>query len=65
MYKVTAPNTAYNGKVADVQFNNGVAFTENARALNYFRSAGYKVEPASDVQATPEPVKPAAAPKKR
>lgn len=48
MTKVHAPNRAYNGISAGVRFTNGEADTEDPRALQYFRRAGYGVgEPPS------------------
>jgi hypothetical protein len=44
MAKVEAPNKDYNGPgPGDAVFENGVAEVENEAALNYYRSAGYKV----------------------
>lgn len=60
MAKVEAPNKDYNGPgPGDAVFENGVAEVENEAALNYYRSAGYKVsgkyesEPAE--QKVPDP----------
>lgn len=44
MAKVEAPNKDYNGPgPGDAVFENGVADVEDEAALNYYRSAGYKV----------------------
>lgn len=44
MAKVETPNKDYNGVgPGDVQFENGVGETDDEAALNYYRSAGYKV----------------------
>lgn len=63
MAKVEAPNKDYNGPgPGDVVFENGVAEVENEAALNYYRSAGYKVsgkvesEPAEEKVPDPRDV---------
>lgn len=43
MTKVFAPNRGYDGLSAGVQFKNGVANTDDPRALAYFARAGYGI----------------------
>ena len=46
MYKIIAPNKAYNGTVANIVFVNGEAVAE--RVPTYFYRAGYTVEKIKD-----------------
>lgn len=54
MWKVTAPNGAYNGVSAGVAFVDGVGETDNPLALTYFRRHGYTVE---EIAETKKPTK--------
>jgi hypothetical protein len=61
MAKVEAPNKDYNGVgPGGAVFENGVAETDDDAALNYYRSAGYKVSGKVDnpVDLAPEPADP-------
>lgn len=61
MAKVEAPNKNYNGPgPGGTVFEDGVANTDDDAALNYFRSAGYKVSGTVDnpVEESPEPADP-------
>lgn len=61
MAKVEAPNKDYNGPgPGGVVFESGVAETDDDNALNYYRSAGYKVsgKVESPVEEAPEPPDP-------
>ena len=61
MAKVEAPNKDYNGPgPGGVVFENGAAETDDENALNYYRSAGYKVsgKVESPVEDAPEPPDP-------
>jgi hypothetical protein len=44
MFKISAPNTAYNGESAGVKFSNGVGETEDPNIVSWFQENGYKVE---------------------
>jgi hypothetical protein len=52
---VRAPNTNHNGNTAGVQFVAGVGHTDRPAAIEYFRRAGYSVEPEGSVRPTPPP----------
>lgn len=44
-FRVEAPVEGFAGTVAGVAFDDGRAEMENSPALQYFRRAGYRVEP--------------------
>jgi hypothetical protein len=43
MAKIYAPNTAYNGETASVNFAAGVGETESPALIGWFKDHGYKV----------------------
>lgn len=56
-HKVTAPNTAYNGESAGVQFANGVGYTDDTTQLDWFDRHGYTVEEIAGLgPAPPNPI---------
>lgn len=55
-YRITTPVKDFTGEVAGVAFARGVGHTSNPAALNYFRSAGYGVEPVDEQKVEPEVV---------
>lgn len=52
MARIVAPNRDYQGGMADVQFRDGVAETDNPAVIAYCRSAGYEVDGVTDNPAT-------------
>jgi hypothetical protein len=47
-YRVFAKNKEFNGARLGVGFAKGEAICDNAAALDYFKSQGYKIEPADE-----------------
>jgi len=54
MAKIIAPSAGFNGEVGGVQFEDGVAETDNQAVISYCRGAGYKVDGTAAKQAEPE-----------
>lgn len=52
MAKIYAPNEEYDGRVADVRFDKGVAETDDPAVIGYCRGAGYRID--DQEPATPE-----------
>lgn len=44
MVKITAPNSQYSGVSAGIRFADGVAYTDNVRAIDWFKEHKYEVE---------------------
>ncbi|GII84592.1 hypothetical protein Ssi03_25820 [Sphaerisporangium siamense] len=56
MARIVAPNREYNGTIGDVQFENGVAETDNPAVIAYCRGAGYEIDGHTEQREQAEPV---------